>query len=284
MPRLKEPDPGENLEQYIGSLIQDARLKRRADARNKGQEEETWTQEFLAERALTSQTRISGVETGDDPPDLSLASDLERVLGLQHGTIRNLVKILNQEGVKDYAKTFVSRLPMARMISAFGPIVPGLLQTPEYAGVLVLAGQAGDSRDVQRYVEGRMDRSRRVWAQPEPPWMTAIVSEAVLRSDMGNPGAVRGQLEQLLERPQQEPNIKVRVLPLSAASVAGSLTLLTFPDNSRSAYMEGYSTGSYVEEIAQVMRYQRVYDRLAEDALSARQSADLIREALKRFE
>ncbi|MFE6740915.1 helix-turn-helix domain-containing protein [Streptomyces tubercidicus] len=278
MTKTRDVDPSEGIEQYIGRTVQDARLALRK-AKFEGHE---WTQSYLATRVFVAQSRISEVETGDVPPDTELARNLEKALGVRSGTIENLVRILNRESVRDYAKPYVRRLPEAQMIHDFGLIVPGLLQTKGYASALVLAGQAGDPKDMKRFVDQRMERAKRLWEGENPPWMTAIIYEAVLRSDMGNPDAACEQLQHLLKA-QEQPNISVRVLPFGAAIVSGSFTLLTLSNGRRATYTEGFSTGSYSDETAEVMRFQKVYDRLAEDAESAQRSSGLIHEALKRF-
>ncbi|MFE0775718.1 helix-turn-helix transcriptional regulator [Streptomyces sp. NPDC058861] len=276
-------DPSQGLEQYIGRMVQDARLSLRERSKKEGKlKEEPWTQTYVGERTYTSQSRISDVETGEVPPDTDLAKKLEKTLGLTDDYLVHLVRIMHQESVNDYAKPYIRRLPEATMLHDFGLIVPGLLQTPGYAGALVLAGQAGDPTQIRYIVDQRMERARRLLEGDQPPWLTAIIYEAVLHCGMGTPDVAREQLEHLLQV-QERPNINVRVLPFKAAIVSGSFTLLTLTSGRRATYTEGFGTGSYSEETATVMLYQRVYDRLAEEALSAGDSTALIRNALKRF-
>lgn len=283
MTKTRDVDPSQGLEQYIGRMVQDARLRRQQEAKEKGDfKDAPWSQAFVAKRTYTSQSRISEVETGEVPPDTDLAQKLEGTLGLDPDSLVNLVRILNQENVNDYARPYIRRLPEATMLYDFGLIVPGLLQTPGYARALVLAGQAGDPRRIQHIVDQRMERARRVLSGEHQPWLTAIIYEAVLHCDMGEPEVAREQLEHLLKA-QEQPNISVRVLPYTAAIVSGSFTLLTLNSGRRATYTEGFGTGSYSEETATVMQYQRVYDRLAEEALSARDSTGRIHEVLKRF-
>ncbi|MGW1231393.1 helix-turn-helix domain-containing protein [Streptomyces californicus] len=283
MTKMRDVDPSHGLEQYIGRMVQDARLKCQQEAKKRGViKDEPWNQSFLGKRTYTSQSRISEVETGEVPPDTDLAQKLEGALGLSPDSLANLVRILIQDNVNDYARPYIRRLPEATMLYDFGLIVPGLLQTPRYARALVLAGQAGDPTRIQSIVDQRMERAQRLLSGEHQPWLTAIVHEAVLHCDMGEPEAVREQLEHLL-KVQEQPNISVRVLPYTAAIVSGSFTLLTLSSGRRATYTEGFGTGSYSEETATVMQYQRVYDRLAEEALSARDSTAKIHDVLKRF-
>lgn len=268
MPRIRDVDPSEGLEQYIGNLVRYARLA-------KAKAEGNWTQTYLASQALTSQTRISEVELGEDPPDRELAGNLESALDLPRDSLTNLVRILNQRTVLDYAKRQLDRQAEARIIHTAGFIVPGLLQTPDYARELLLTGEAGNPKYIDSYVEQRMERQR-VWDREDPPWLTAVIDEAALHR------TTAAQLQRLLVA-QGEPNITLRVLPFGAGYMMGTTTVLTHPSGGRSAYTEGLLTGNYTEDAEEVVRYQRIYDRYAADALTAEASTDKINEALKRF-
>ncbi|MFF4606377.1 Scr1 family TA system antitoxin-like transcriptional regulator [Streptomyces sp. NPDC001339] len=273
MPRVRDVDPGEGLPQYIGNMVRDARLaKGRAKAEGKD-----WSQTCLAGRVFESQTRISEVELGDVPPDRSLASKLEKALDLPRDCLVNLVRFMEEETVRDYAKPYLDRQAKAHLIHTVGYIVPGLLQTPDYARALLLSGQAGDPTDIERYVDQRMERQK-VWERPDPLWLSVVLDESALLK------CSAAQLERLLED-QEKPNISLRALPFGAAghALGTVVALLTMPNGSRGAYTEGFDTGNYTEDIATVLRFQRVYDRLADSALTVEATTDRLHEALKRL-
>ncbi|MCX5392818.1 helix-turn-helix transcriptional regulator [Streptomyces sp. NBC_00094] len=95
MPGAQDLDPGDSIEQYLGNAVREARLAL-------GRE---WTQAYLASKVFSSGTRISEIERGEEPPDRDLAKKLEVVLQLPPDSLVNLVKILSQQSVRDYAKT-----------------------------------------------------------------------------------------------------------------------------------------------------------------------------------
>ncbi|MCX5200328.1 helix-turn-helix transcriptional regulator [Streptomyces sp. NBC_00237] len=268
---MREPDPSENIEQYIGNVVQEARLAK-ARAKVPG---EDWSQTFLARRVFTSQSRISEVETGDAPPDTSLARKLESVLGLRPLELVNLVKILDQATYVGYAKPFLRRQQEAAMIHACGHIVPGLLQTADYTRELILTANAGTPEQVDRTIEQRRARQA-VWERQDPPWMSVVLAESALY------GATEPQLARLMET-YGSPNITLRILPSRAGHIVGTMSILTLPNGTRGAYTEGFNTGSYSEEVSQVLWYQKVYDRLAARALAVEESATATQKALKRF-
>nr|WP_186000473.1 helix-turn-helix transcriptional regulator [Streptomyces benahoarensis] len=266
---MRDVDPSQGLPQYIGNLVKDARIER---ARMKT-DDETWSQTYLAKRVFVSQSRISDVETGEVPPDTDLAAKLETTFDMPRGTLTHLVRIMNQGTVQDYAVPFLKAQDEAEIIHTASFIVPGLLQTPDYARALLTTGEASP-KAIELYVEQRMERQH-VLEREYPPWLSVVIDEAALHH------ASKPQLQRLLDV-QEYPNITVQILPFGAGHMMGLVTVLTMPNGQRFAYTEGFRTGSYMEETTEVNRYQRVYDRYAACALTVDASTQLITEALKR--
>ncbi|EFL13882.1 Scr1 family TA system antitoxin-like transcriptional regulator [Streptomyces sp. C] len=262
MPRLREPDPSGSIEEYIGDLVRNARAQL------------GWTQVELAGKVFSNKTRISEVELGDDPPDLDLALKLESVLGVPRGSLSNLVRILNQENVRDYAKQYLKHQLEATSIHEFSLGIPGLLQTEGYARGAMAAGLAGGPAQIDLYVSERLERQA-ILSQAEPPWLVAIIDESALRRAIGGRDAMRKQVEHLLKMNEQ-PHINIQVLPQGGVAVAGSFTLLTRSTGQRTAYTEGFNTGSYIEDQREVQRFQRVYDLVQQGALGAHDSVELM--------
>ncbi|MFB7938497.1 Scr1 family TA system antitoxin-like transcriptional regulator [Streptomyces sp. NPDC056049] len=264
MPGPQDLEPGESIEQYLGNVVREARLALGRD----------WTQAYVAVKTFSSGTRISEIERGEDPPDRELARRLEIVLRLPPGTLVNLVRIRTERYVRDYAKLYLQRESDATAIHEFSLVVPGLLQTADYARAAMEAGLAGDPGQISAFVSRRLERQA-ILDRPEPPWMMTVIDEAALRRGIGGGHVMREQIEHLLtacERPQ----VNIQVLPMKSTPVAGSVALLTLPKGQRAAYTEGFSTGNYTEEPARVMRFQRVYDLLQQDALGVRASRELM--------
>ncbi|GHG18925.1 helix-turn-helix domain-containing protein [Streptomyces zaomyceticus] len=269
MPGAKDLDPGDSVEQYLGNVVREARLAL-------GRE---WTQAYVGGKVFSSGSRLSAIELGEDPPDRDLARKLEVVLRLPAGTLVNLVKILTEQNVRDYAKTYMRRQLEATAMHEFSIVVPGLLQTDGYARAVMGAGLAGDPAQIGDYARRRLERQA-VLDRPDPPWMMIVLDEACLRRDMGGGQVMREQIEHLLAMCER-PHVNVQVLPMKGEPVPGSLALLTLPKGERGAYTEGFSTGNYTEEPREVMRFQRVYDLLQQGALGVRASLDLMRAIAK---
>ncbi|MEV0277745.1 helix-turn-helix transcriptional regulator [Streptomyces sp. NPDC050610] len=268
MPGESELDPTEGMEAFLGYKVREAR-------KAKG-----WTQGALAGKAFSSTTRISDVERGIDPPDRGLAVALGELLGLGDELVI-LLRMMENREVRDYARPFLNRQSQATQMHEFSTTVPGLLQTTDYALAAMRAGQAGDSTDIGRFAERRIDQQR-VWERRDPPWLWLVLDESVLHREMGPPNVMCEQLKHMVVM-SERPNINIQILPFGTAHVSGYLSLLTMPGGGRGAYTEGFSTGRYTEDPEGVGRFQRVYDRLHSDALSAGVSGQLISKAIERF-
>src|SRR5690606_21563041 len=92
--------------------------------------------------------------------------------------------------------------------------VPGLLQTEEYARAVVMLGH-GDApgEEIERRVALRMKRQRRL-TEPGAPKLWAVVDEAALHRPLGGTGAMRRQIEHLIEMATL-PNVTLQIVPFA---------------------------------------------------------------------
>ena len=165
--------------------------------------------EFLQRNAAT----VSRFESGEYPirrPDLMALLDLYGVSERRRrdGLLR-LSEDVWQKGwwdgyAADVERQFVDFVWLesrATSIRAFDCIVlPGLLQTRDYAeAVITAADWQAEPEQVARWVQLRMDRQT-VLHSAEPPRLSVIVDEPVLRRAVGGPGVLADQLTHLLTR------------------------------------------------------------------------------------
>lgn len=174
----------------------------------------------------------------------------------------------------------------ASVIRSYQPgYVPGLLQTREYADVLtansvdaVMSGSA---------VRLRMERQERLAARSEPPRQYHVIDESVIRRKVGikqDPAIMPAQLRSLADRAESDELMTVRVIPFEAGAhvgLAGPFTLLEF-DGALSDLLY-LDTGRIVRLItgddAQIAQYADDFESLLEDALSAEESIEFMRNA-----
>jgi transcriptional regulator with XRE-family HTH domain len=165
-------------------------------------------------------------------------------------------------------------------------VVPGLLQTEEYARAVLSALSTNDDESVtERLVEVRIRRQRRLYTEEDPLTVHMVLDEAVLRRPVGGDHVMRRQLRRLLSDAQR-PNVTVQVLPFSTGahrSVAGSFVLLAFPDaqDHDLVYVESHLGDLYLEKEQDVTVYTQVFERLTERCLSPEQSARFVGELVR---
>lgn len=108
----------------------------------------------------------------------------------------------------------------AREIYSFETaVLPGLLQTREYAEALIRAAHVGASQEqIKRFVELRMTRQGRL-EEPEPVKFSTIIDEGALRRLVGGPEVMKAQLAHLRTMAGW-PNIEIMILPASAGAHA----------------------------------------------------------------
>jgi transcriptional regulator with XRE-family HTH domain len=164
-------------------------------------------------------------------------------------------------------------------------IVPGLLQTPEYARAVMLANPAMISPDMlENFISIRLERQARL-EQGTDVRLDAVIWEAALITTVGSDEIQHGQLGRLLELMDQ-PNISVQVLPLEAgdkANMSGSFVMFSFgrEQSVSTVFVETLTSSQYLERDQELRGYTLVFDALRSAALSPAASAMRIRQQLE---
>ncbi len=156
-------------------------------------------------------------------------------------------------------------------------IVPGALQTENYARTLIRDCGAAPASEVEDRVEARIAR-RSIFARPRPPRCTYFIHEQVLRFPVGDAEIMSEQLHYLLQMAVRN-YITVRVVPNSAgvhAGIAGSFSLLEFDEIRPVVYLESQTSTLFLEEPVETDSYRRVLAGLADKALDEGQSKEVI--------
>jgi transcriptional regulator with XRE-family HTH domain len=111
-------------------------------------------------------------------------------------------------------------------------IVPGLLQTEEYARAVMLGWHSMFTRppsEVERRVEARLLRQQVLQRDP-PLRLSVVMDESVLHRQLGDASVMRTQLEHIIEVSRTH-NLRVQILPLKGSHpvTAGAFTYIKFP-------------------------------------------------------
>jgi transcriptional regulator with XRE-family HTH domain len=161
-------------------------------------------------------------------------------------------------------------------------IVPGLLQTEDYARAVMLGWHSmftAPPSEAERRVEAR--RLRQQVLQRDPPLQLSVVmDESVLHRKLGEASVMRAQLEHIVEV-SRLPNIKVRVLPLKSDPpvTTGAFTYIKFPQLhdvplSDIVTFEHLTGTDHVEDQDETYKYGVAFQALEESALGLDQSRE----------
>lgn len=170
-----------------------------------------------------------------------------------------------------------------RILSYQSQLVPGLLQTDAYARALFSAGPSAtdprDTEDVEKRIRARQAR-RAILERIDPPQLHAVMSESVLRQQIGGTDTMRAQLAHLAQMGRRE-NVTMQVLPYSAGATAGLegpfiIFEFDYPDCPAVAHTENLSGSVYSESVAAVERFRLAWGSVVDAALPPKESAVLI--------
>lgn len=166
-------------------------------------------------------------------------------------------------------------------------LVPGLLQSAEYARALITGVNPGLAEDeVERRVAARITRQQ-ILTRTTPPHLHVILDAGVLERPVGTPLVMRNQLRRLVEA-TDAPNITIQVLPKSVGAspaLEGPFSILTLPDPIPDVgYSEGPGRAVYIEDRDDVRAYTLRFGILTEQSLSQAGSVKLITDAAESYE
>jgi transcriptional regulator with XRE-family HTH domain len=239
-----------------------------------------------------SESKLSRIETahiGIRRPDLERLLD---VYGLAEAARGRLIALAGRskqrawweaygEALPDAYETLIDFEAEAGVLSTYeAQVVPGLLQTSEYASAVTQAYVLDEPVEfVDQRVQVRMARQAVLTRDP-PPQLRAILDEDVLRRQIGGPDVLRRQMLRLIEM-SERPTITIQVLPFSVGAhpaLNGSFILLDFPGGSDEplAYSEGVTGGVFRNRSEHVARYRLIFQALQELSLSPAESLDMI--------
>jgi transcriptional regulator with XRE-family HTH domain len=160
--------------------------------------------------------------------------------------------------------------------------VPGLLQTEEYARIMVRGTTPQDPRpaEIEARVQARLARQRDVLARSEPLKLYVILDESVIRRVIGSPAVMRTQLAYLCKAAQQ-PGVTLRILPFSAGPhpiMTGASMILEFgEDDDPVLYVENAMVGEMVDRHDEMDTYYRAFENLDGMALDPDASIALMK-------
>ncbi|TDQ53112.1 hypothetical protein EV190_105234 [Actinorugispora endophytica] len=167
-------------------------------------------------------------------------------------------------------------------------VVPGLLQTPEYAAAVDRALHLNNASATERAVAARMERQE-ILDREDAPKLWVVIDESALMRPAGGKAVMRAQIEKLIRLSEEANTVRIQVLPLDRGlhpGITGPLTLLDFPNpmDRPIAYFETRTDGVYQEDRAVVETYREAWDDIRVMADHPEASTARMVQLIKRYE
>lgn len=241
------------------------------------------------------QSKVSRIETGRSAVSAQDVTLLLDVYGVRDRALRDLLATLAGRGSsRGWWHDFRDVLPVeyrdfisletgaTRARSLENSVVPGLLQTPQYARALTRDVMPHlDERAVTALVDVRTARQA-VLSQDPPLELWAVLDEAVLRRGVGGSEVMDDQLRRLQEAAEL-PHVHLQVLPFSAGGhmgVTNSFVIFSFPRiaDLDVVVVDHLTSSLYVDRNEDVAAYTAAFTRSRARALPREESATMIAE------
>ncbi|CAO0833790.1 hypothetical protein SMICM17S_00936 [Streptomyces microflavus] len=261
MVNLKDLNPDASLEAAYGARLRSAR------------EERGWRQDDLAGRIGYTGRHVSGVENfRHQSPTRKFSIAVDVALGFvgYDGVVRARVAEDQARGaVAGVLPEYVALEGRAAEIRLFEVgVIPGLLQTREYAQALadgavdrgVITREQADER--VSFLMGRQAALLR----DVPPVLIAVLDESCILRPVGGPDVMAAQLQYLIDFAAQ-PHTTLQIAPYSIGErrpFNRSVNLLTLQDRSVVSYVESETQGHLDRELGSVIPMVRAYHQFAE--------------------
>ncbi|MFE2155326.1 helix-turn-helix domain-containing protein [Streptomyces lavendulae] len=248
-------------------------------------DERGWTQDELGEHMGCSGTHISAVETGRRPPTRRFAASADRVfatggrLERQSSAVRSTALL---EGFPEYV-THEARAAEIRLYEV--GVMPGILQTPEYATAInerAVERGASTAEQAEERVSLVAERQMAL-LRTQPPLVFVVLDESCLRRPVGDPATMDGQLARLVDFAAR-PNTVLQIAPFDMGDrrpLSLPLYILTMQNRSLVSYAESAQRGQLERDSGSVVPLLTAYHQLQAEAMSQAESVALIRQLRK---
>jgi transcriptional regulator with XRE-family HTH domain len=247
------------------------------------------TLEQVAEALGLSESKISRIETGLVSATTGDVRAMLELYGADDQRRQVLVQMAREAQQKGWWQSFgdAPAVPLAgleveaaSMRSYEALLVPGLLQTEEYAERVIRAVLPDWPKGkIESWIELRIGRQALLIGD-DPPKFWTVIDEAALRRPVGDHLTMQRQLQRLTEAAKL-PAVTLQVLPFQAgehAGMNGQFTILGFSDPADLdvVYLEHNANDLYLEEPEEVRRYAGLFERVRAAALDPGASLEFL--------
>jgi len=240
----------------------------------------------LARQISKSESLLQAIELGQRAATAQVTDDLEAVLHAEGALGRLRDEIGDGLGYQAYPSWFQEWALLereAKRLRWFEPLlVPGLLQTADYAQAVFRTRFGPTDEEIDEQVAARLKRQE-VLERDQPPRFWVILDEAVLRRPVGGTYVMREQLRHLTEMVRR-PHVSLQVISGTVTHLglsAGGFAIADFADAPAVGYQETTSQGQVVDRGQDVSALIETWDTLVREALPWAASQSLLEEVAK---
>jgi transcriptional regulator with XRE-family HTH domain len=266
-------DPETNPAAFLGSELRHARVAAGFSS-----------QEALAAKLGFDRSVVAKAETGERPPTIDVLSAWCEACQLDERLFGRLAVLAKRADgpVPTWFEDWLEAEREAHTLRIWSPtLVPGLLQTAEYARALFVA--AGVDEDVaEEMVTARLERQA-ILDRPVPPHAVVVLDETVLHRLIGSPAIMADQFAHVASA-SERLHVSVHVLPATGANagLSGAFDIASADgslDTLRTEGVEDHTT----ENRALVRKAAVIFDLVRSDALPRVPSRTLVLEAVEQW-
>jgi hypothetical protein len=249
---------------------------------------------MVAEQLECSTSKVSRIETGHTSATPRDVRDMLRIYGVVGTESDELVQIAREARQKGWwhpystvlTGAYVGLEAAASSVRAYEQqVVPGLLQTEDYAKAMIRAARPDITADqVEQRVRVRLGRQS-LLSQEDPIDFWVVLDEAVVSRPVGGDAVMRAQLERLVEAADL-PNVTLQILPFEVgghAGMDGTFAILEFPEpgDPDVVYAENATGGLFLEKTEELQKYVFIFDHIRAAAIRPEESVALIAKLAK---
>lgn len=237
-----------------------------------------WSQPALGAKIHISGSMVSGIELCTRRPTLKVCQKLDEAFGLNQFFEALYPRVIEETGLPAGFPEFIDAQAEASMNKIYEDfVVTGLFQIKAYARAVLRAGQQPDR--LERLVAARIERQEILYRE-NPPVVTVLFDEHILRRPFGGPEVMRAQLEHLLTL-SELPHVHVHVVPEDAELCPeGAFTILSSMGEPDTAYAEmACGRGRLIDDAGYVAEFGVLFELIRSKALNAEDSQATIRKA-----
>jgi transcriptional regulator with XRE-family HTH domain len=262
-------DPETNPAAFLGGELRRARMAAGFSS-----------QDALAGTLGFDRTVITKAETGERPPTDDVLAAWCAACHLDGELFMRLTVLARRADgpVPTWFEDWLEAEREAQSLRVWSPtLIPGLLQTAEYARALFLAEQTDTSEEaIGALVAARLERQG-ILDRADPPDVVVVLDEMVLHRLIGSPQVMHDALVHIAEM-SRRPNVVVQVVPAgngANAGLGGAFDIAAADGMRETLRMEGIEDQT-TEKRSLVRKAAAAFDRVRGDALPRDASRELI--------